>query len=89
MQHVGKAEDTGAVAKQVIAAATAENTAQTWERMGSCGLVVGATVGEVLKELAIDLSTFNGPILRRDMVPRGLALRTYTEFLQVLNLRFW
>ena len=63
VQHVGKAEDTGAVAKQVIAAATAENTAQTWERMGSCGLVVGATVGEALKELAIDLSTFNGPIL--------------------------
>ena len=47
----------------VIAAAAAENTAQTWERMGSCGLVVGATVGEALKELAIDLSTFNGPIL--------------------------
>lgn len=63
VQHVGKTEDTGAVAKQVIAAATAENTAQTWERMGSCGLVVGATVGEALKELAIDLSTFNGPIL--------------------------
>ena len=63
VQHVGKAEDTGAVAKQVIAAATAENTAQTWERMGSCGLVVGATVGEALRELAIDLSTFNGPIL--------------------------
>ena len=63
VQHVGKAEDTGSVAKQVIAAATAENTAQTWERMGSCGLVVGATVGEALKELAIDLSTFNGPIL--------------------------
>ena len=63
VQHVGKAEDTGAVAKQVIAAATVENTTQTWERMGSCGLVVGATVGEALKELAIDLSTFNGPIL--------------------------
>ena len=63
VQHVGNAEDTGAVAKQVIAAATVENTAQTWERMGSCGLVVGATVGEALKELAIDLSTFNGPIL--------------------------
>ena len=63
VQHVGKAEDTGAVAKQIIAAATVENTAQTWEHMGSCGLVVGATVGEALKELAIDLSTFNGPIL--------------------------
>ena len=63
VQHVGKAEDTGAVAKQVIAAATAENAAQTWEHMGSCGLVVGATVGEALKELTIDLSTFNGPIL--------------------------
>ena len=63
VQHVGKTEDTGAVAKQIIAAATAENTAQTWERMGSCGLVVGATVGEALHDLAIDLSAFNGPIL--------------------------
>ena len=59
VQHVGKTEDTGAVAKQIIAAATAENTAQTWERMGSCGLVVGATVGEALHDLAIDLSAFN------------------------------
>lgn len=63
VQHVGKAEDSGSVAKQIIASAAAENAARTWDQMGPCGLVVGATVGEALDELAIDLSTFNGPVL--------------------------
>jgi len=31
--------------------------------MGPCGLVVGATVGQALVDLGIDLSVFNGPIL--------------------------
>jgi len=71
VQHVGKTEDTGAVAKQIIAAATAENTAQTWERMGSCGLVVGAlkrhhvtvVIGLVLGSIA--------PILYGSLVEGG------------------
>ena len=75
VQHVGKTEDTGAVAKQIIAAATAENTAQTWERMGSCGLVVGATVGEALHDLAIDLSAFNGPILSPGYGAQGASAK--------------
>lgn len=75
VQHVGKTEDTGAVAKQIIAAATAENTAQTWERMGSCGLVVGATVGEALHDLAIDLSAFNGPILSPGYGTQGASAK--------------
>ena len=65
VQHVGASEPQGAVAKQIIAAAAAENAAHAseWTRMGSIGLVVGATVGEALKKLDIDLSSFNGPIL--------------------------
>ncbi|MDO5750681.1 MAG: orotidine-5'-phosphate decarboxylase [Rothia sp. (in: high G+C Gram-positive bacteria)] len=65
VQHVGASESQGAVAKQIIAAAAAENAAHAseWTRMGSIGLVVGATVGEALKKLDIDLSSFNGPIL--------------------------
>jgi len=51
------------VAKRIIAAATAENASRQWEQMGPCGLVVGATVGQALVDLGIDLSVFNGPIL--------------------------
>lgn len=64
VQHVGAAsESEGAVAKRIIAAATAENASRKWEQMGPCGLVVGATVGQALVDLGIDLSLFNGPIL--------------------------
>ena len=66
--HSGEAEGYsgeagGAVAKRIIAAATAENASRQWEQMGPCGLVVGATVGQALVDLGIDLSVFNGPIL--------------------------
>mgnify|MGYP000106370672 FL=1 len=66
--HSGEAEghsdeSEGAVAKRIIAAATAENASRQWEQMGPCGLVVGATVGQALVDLGIDLSVFNGPIL--------------------------
>ena len=76
VQHVGAASESGhsgepghsgdsggAVAKRIIAAATAENASRQWEQMGPCGLVVGATVGQALVDLGIDLSVFNGPIL--------------------------
>lgn len=64
VQHVGAAsESEGAVAKRIIAAAVAENASRQWEQMGPCGLVVGATVGQALVDLGIDLSVFNGPIL--------------------------
>ncbi len=66
--HSGEAEGYsgeagGAVAKRIIAAATAENASRQWEQMGPCGLVVGATVGQALVDLGIDLSVFNRPIL--------------------------
>ena len=76
VQHVGASESGhsgeseghsgesgGAVAKRIIVAATAENASRQWEQMGPCGLVVGATVGQALVDLGIDLSVFNGPIL--------------------------
>ena len=63
VQHVGASESEGAVAKRIIAATTAENASRQWEQMGPCGLVVGATVGQALVDLGIDLSVFNGPIL--------------------------
>lgn len=60
VQHVGGQDS---VAKKIIEAAHQENTQHHWSAMGPCGLVVGATVGPALRELAIDLGSFNGPIL--------------------------
>lgn len=77
VQHIGGAE--GSVAAGVIAAAAAENASRTWETMGSCGLVVGATVGKALQELSIDLSTFNGPILAPGYGAQGATAREVFE----------
>ncbi|QRZ62480.1 orotidine-5'-phosphate decarboxylase [Rothia sp. ZJ932] len=60
VQHVG---GTASVARSIIEQAHAENERSSWYHMGSCGLVVGATVGQALVDLEIDLSSFNGPIL--------------------------
>lgn len=60
VQHVGGSES---VAGDIIRQAREENSSRTWQKMGPCGLVIGATVGGALKKLDIDLSTFNGPIL--------------------------
>lgn len=61
VQHVGGAG--ASVAAQIIGAAQAENAQRSWQVMGPCGLVVGATVADALTRLEIDLSSFNGPIL--------------------------
>lgn len=60
VQHVG---GSASVARSVVAAASQENAARTWQHAGPCGLVVGATVGDALTQLGIDLSAFNGLVL--------------------------
>lgn len=60
VQHVG---GTDSVVAGIIADAERENAREKFTDMGSCGLVIGATVGDALKKLEIDLSSFNGPIL--------------------------
>jgi orotidine-5'-phosphate decarboxylase len=68
VQHVGGRES---VAGSVCAAAAAENArlleaggeSAARAGLGSCGLVVGATVGNALTELGIDLTAVRGPLL--------------------------
>jgi orotidine-5'-phosphate decarboxylase len=63
VQHVG---GRGSVAGAVCAAAAAENArllGADATGLGSCGLVVGATVGSALTELGIDLTAVRGPLL--------------------------
>ncbi|WP_421084136.1 orotidine-5'-phosphate decarboxylase [Rothia nasimurium] len=60
VQHVGGQQS---VAGSIVKVAQAENAKHSWDTMGPCGLVVGATVQDALTSLQIDLSSFNGPIL--------------------------
>ncbi|GEO95493.1 orotidine-5'-phosphate decarboxylase [Kocuria turfanensis] len=76
VQHVGGA---GSVARAVCSAAAAENArvlagaggaeppagtaAAPRTGLGPCGLVVGATVGDALAQLGIDLAGVRGPLL--------------------------
>lgn len=65
VQHVGATEPTGSVAAGIVRAAVAENlkAVDGTKGWGSTGLVVGATVGDSLEALGIDLIALNGPIL--------------------------
>ena len=59
----------GSVAADVASAATQLNLGA--EPMGSIGLVVGATVGSAVRDLGIDLSALNGPILAPGVGAQG------------------
>ncbi|MFF0989705.1 orotidine-5'-phosphate decarboxylase [Kocuria nitroreducens] len=66
VQHVGGRDS---VAGSVCAAAAAENArlpgggSAARAGLGPCGLVVGATVGNALAELGVDLTAVRGPLL--------------------------
>jgi len=61
--------EDGPVAKAVADAAAELNRGAT--PMGSVGLVVGATVGEAVAELGIDLAAVNGPLLAPGVGAQG------------------
>ncbi|MFH5877523.1 orotidine-5'-phosphate decarboxylase [Arthrobacter sp. NA-172] len=72
VQHVGGSES---VARRIIEAAADENRRYTNAMgsagMGSVGLVVGATIGEALVELGVDLAAVRGPILAPGLGAQG------------------
>lgn len=68
VQHVGGRES---VAKRIVQAAALENQRYANETLGSVGLVVGATVGDALVGLGIDLAAVNGPILAPGLGAQG------------------
>ncbi|WP_299165776.1 orotidine-5'-phosphate decarboxylase [uncultured Arthrobacter sp.] len=65
VQHVG-GEDS--VARRIVQAAAAENDDGV---PGSVGLVIGATAGDAVRQLRLDLSTLNGPILAPGVGAQG------------------
>ena len=69
VQHVG-GEDS--VARRIVEAAAAENRDGA---PGSVGLVIGATAGEAVRRLGLDLSTLNGPILAPGVGAQGAGQR--------------
>ncbi len=72
VQHVGGADS---VARRIARAAAAENRRygvdQDPARLGSVGLVVGATVGSALTDLGLDLGAVRGPILAPGLGAQG------------------
>ena len=71
LQHARTA--TGTVAGDVVAAAAAANAAELGEGsgLGSVGLVVGATVGEAVVRLGLDLAAVRGPLLAPGVGAQG------------------
>ncbi len=72
VQHVGGADS---VARRIALAAAAENArygvANGGGKLGSVGLVVGATVGSALADLGLDLAAVRGPILAPGLGAQG------------------
>jgi orotidine 5'-phosphate decarboxylase len=70
VQHAVNGER--AVAAGVVEGVTASNATASGEgRLGSVGLVVGATVGEAVCRLGIDLLRANGPLLAPGIGAQG------------------
>jgi orotidine-5'-phosphate decarboxylase len=70
VQHAGGAES---VARRIAEAAAADNKEAGRDgRLGSVGLVVGATIeADVLKRLGMDLAAVNGPLLAPGLGAQG------------------
>lgn len=73
VQHVG-GEDS--VARRIVHAAAAENDGGV---PGSVGLVIGATAGDAVRQLRLDLSTLNGPILAPGVGAQGAGRQELQE----------
>lgn len=81
VQHVGASENDGAVAARIVRAASEENHRELAGRtlagetngqtLGSTGLVIGATVGESVRKLGLDLAGVFGPILAPGLGAQG------------------
>lgn len=65
VQHVG---GENSVARRIVEAASAENDGGV---PGSVGLVIGATAGEAVRRLSLDLAALNGPILAPGVGAQG------------------
>ncbi|GAA4424417.1 orotidine-5'-phosphate decarboxylase [Georgenia halophila] len=59
------------VAAQIADGARAENAAAPGERLGSVGLVVGATTGSATQDLGLDLAGVGGPLLAPGVGAQG------------------
>ncbi|GAB49569.1 orotidine-5'-phosphate decarboxylase [Mobilicoccus pelagius] len=74
VQHASRAGEGGkeSVAGSVVAGVTADNVAAAAEgRLGSVGMVVGATIGSAVSDLGLDLAAANAPLLAPGVGAQG------------------
>ncbi|PFG37995.1 orotidine-5'-phosphate decarboxylase [Georgenia soli] len=69
----------GTVAGDIAAGAAAENTSLPHRRLGSVGLVVGATVGTAVADLGLDLAAVRGPLLAPGVGAQGAGAAELAE----------
>ncbi|GAB4100125.1 orotidine-5'-phosphate decarboxylase [Sinomonas halotolerans] len=90
VQHVGQGEEGGAVARRITEAAASENARRAGsprgtggdgspDDLGSVGLVVGATVGDAVARLGLDLAAMGGPVLAPGLGAQGATAAVLRE----------
>ncbi len=73
VQHAGG--PGGSVAASIVAGVAADNAAAAASgRLGSVGMVVGATVGRAVAELGLDLAAANAPLLAPGIGAQGATV---------------
>ncbi len=66
--------ERGSVAGTIVAGVTADNeSARAQGRLGSVGMVVGATVGDAVERLGLDLAAANAPLLAPGVGAQGAS----------------
>ncbi|GAA4285996.1 orotidine-5'-phosphate decarboxylase [Georgenia daeguensis] len=69
----------GSVAGEMVDGARTENAVAPGERLGSVGLVVGATVGSAVADLGLDLASVRGPLLAPGVGAQGAGAAELAE----------
>ncbi|MEP7159495.1 MAG: orotidine-5'-phosphate decarboxylase [Dermatophilaceae bacterium] len=72
VQHATVPGGAGSVAASIVAGVTSDNAqAAAQGRLGSVGMVVGATVGDAVAQLGLDLAAANAPLLAPGVGAQG------------------
>ena len=69
----------GSVAGEMVDGARTENDAAPGARLGSVGLVVGATIGSAVADLGLDLASVRGPLLAPGVGAQGAGAAELAE----------
>lgn len=79
VQHATVADGRSVAAVMAAEAAAVNAAARARGELGSIGLVVGATIGDAARDLAVDLEAVNGPLLAPGVGAQGAGARELSQ----------